>query len=36
MEKEYPNLMPAPTPDGCQTLCGMFDDLTTRKDFLDL
>ena len=34
--KRYPNLMPAPTPDGSQTLCGMFDQLATRKDFLDL
>ena len=36
MEKKYPNLMPAPTSDGPQTLCGMFDDLATRKDFVDL
>ena len=34
--KKYPNLMPAPTPDGSQTMCGMFDQLATRKDFLDL
>ena len=36
MEKKYPNLMPAPTPDGSQTMCGMFDDLSTRRDFIDL
>jgi len=36
MEKKYPNLMPAPAPDGSQTMCGMFDDLSTRRDFIDL
>lgn len=36
MEKKYPNLMPAPTPDGCQTLCGILDDRSLRRDFVDL
>ena len=35
-DKLYPNLCPAPTEDGSQTMCGMLDDPLSRPGFIDL
>ncbi|MBQ2805768.1 MAG: hypothetical protein IJF08_01825, partial [Clostridia bacterium] len=34
--KLYPNLQPAPIPDGSQTMCGTFDHPLACPDFIDL
>lgn len=34
--KQFPNLQSVSTPEECQTFCGMLDDRTIRKNFVDL